>query len=99
VGGRRRRPPLGSQCAVAGARKITLNPELRDRPAPVHGMAPAGTARVRLLLQGRLPVEVAAIDPGLGFRQRFYLASPDAAVVGVVALDAQGHRLASLRRP
>jgi hypothetical protein len=91
--------PSGSQCAVAGARKITLNLELPGRPAPVHGMVPPLTARVRLLLQGRPPVEVAAIDPGRGFRQRFYLASPDAAVVGVVALDAQGHQLARLRRP
>jgi hypothetical protein len=91
--------PSGSECAVVGARKITLNLELGDRPAPAHGMVPARTARVRLLLQGRPSVEVAAIDPGLGFRQRFYLASPDAAVVGVVALDAQGHQLARLRRP
>jgi hypothetical protein len=91
--------PSGSQCAVASARNITLDLELRDRPAPVHGMVPARTARVRLLLQGRPPVEVAAIDPGHGFRQRFYLASPDAAVVGVVALDAQGRQLARLRRP
>jgi hypothetical protein len=90
--------PSGSQCAVAGARKITLNLELRDRPAPVHGMVPARTARVRLLLQGRPPVEVAAIDPGRGFPLRFYLASPDAAVVEVVALDAQGRQVARLRR-
>jgi hypothetical protein len=90
--------PSGSQCAVAGARKITLNLEFPGRPAPVHGMVPAQTAQVRLLLQGRPSVEVAAIDPGRGFRQRFYLASSDAAVVGVVALDAQGRQLARLRR-
>jgi hypothetical protein len=91
--------PSGNQCLVDGARKITLNLELPGRPAPVHGMVPMLTTRVRLLLQGRPPVEVAAIDPGLGFRQRFYLASPDAKVVGVVALDAKGRQLARLRRP
>jgi hypothetical protein len=91
--------PSGQECVVDGARKITANLEFPGRPAPVHGMVPMLTARVRLLLRGRPPVEVEAIDPGLGFRQRFYLASPDAEVVGVVALDIQGHQLARLRRP
>ncbi len=61
---------------------------------PLWGLAPEGTARVRLLRPGAPPVEVPAMEIGPRFRRRYYLAPPTPGVRTVLALDAQGHEIA-----
>jgi hypothetical protein len=62
---------------------------------PAFGTVPDGTARVRLLRDGRPPLVVDAIDGGPGLKLRFYVvARTDARIIGVVALDAGNRELA-----
>lgn len=87
----------GHGCRDQGDRP-SLAPDYVDGDSgaqPAFGTVPDGTVRVRLLLNGRSPVEVDAIDAGPSFKQRFWVvAHSGARIVGVVALDAGGRELA-----
>jgi hypothetical protein len=62
---------------------------------PLWGLAPQGTARVRLLgPKGTTPIEVPAKDIGPGFDRSYYLAPWTPKIQTVLAFDGQGDQIA-----
>jgi len=59
------------------------------------GLLPEGATRVHLLRPGAPSIEVPAMEIGPVFRRRFYLAAWTPGIQTVVALDGQGHQIAT----
>ena len=89
--------PFGFECLGEGTNRPLARMSLGGgiHKMPLFGLAPQGTARVRLLgPKGTTPIEVPAKAIGPGFQRRYYLAPWKEGIRTAVALDGQGHEIA-----